>query len=841
MGPRVRQSHIVAALWVTLAATGVLWPARALAQTPPRTVGDVTRDGSISAADALAILDYVVGNTLPGGFVIDPDGDAACLVDKKPVLPQPQQAQDEMVYSSLGPISAADALAVLRYVVSLPTDHTCVGYQDSTRYTMSWSTSETDTLAPVGYTAIARPQVYDTTIGGYPGGVPWIGFNPDTLKLEALMRISVSDPGVVNVDTMWLFPLSPIIQISTKAPGTTQVIAKWFDKQTSITFRVADWVPQRMSMSVPQIVRPGGTVVSSFTPGDTARVSFTAYDSLPTRFGGNFQKPLGADSVTLTSSNPSVATIDAAGLVTGVAPGTAMIKASWSGLSDSTFVTVLSNAAAIENDESLWFKNWYGGTEDYYGPGLFLSNAAFQHTAPWSNAGMEFYGRIPRVGVVNNSSDPYFNNISRPWDYSYRVLLSAASALKMLTDPAVVAELGAANVARDQAYARFMQGLAHATLAVLYDQGFVVDENTDVSLLTPGSAVDYNTLMSSALSFFDQAIALAGANSFSFPYFWMQANVTSDDLVRLAHSMKARYRTAVARTPAERASEDWAATIADVDAGLSSSFVIYPDPGAGWGGSGAVLYYGNLAGWSEAPYWMYGMADQSGAYQTWIGLALASKTPNPAGLPSVLIVTPDLRFPQDSTVAGQQLSPGTYLENPADIASVWTHPERGTWRWSYYRNRRFSAFTQGVDYSYAEVNVTEMQLLKAEGLYREGDLAGAASIINVTRTGNGGLSATDASGTNTSCVPKLPSGACGDLWEMLKWEKRLEVYMQGLFGAPWYFDSRGWGDLFVDTPLELPAPCQVFDGLPLLTCNTYGGGGPMSAPVSTYHFPDEGG
>jgi len=110
----------------------------------------------------------------------------------------------------------------------------------------------------------------------------------------------------------------------------------------------------------------------------------------------------------------------------------------------------------------------------------------------------------------------------------------------------------------------------------------------------------------------------------------------------------------------------------------------------------------------------------------------------------------------------------------------------------------------------------------------------------MTRTLNG-LNATDASGTNSSCVPKLPDGSCGDLWEMLKWEKRLQIQWKGLFTAPWWFDSRGWGDLFVNTPLEFPVPCKELQTLQILPCHSFGGaGGDMTAPVSTYRYPDEG-
>jgi hypothetical protein len=170
---------------------------------------------------------------------------------------------------------------------------------------------------------------------------------------------------------------------------------------------------------------------------------------------------------------------------------------------------------------------------------------------------------------------------------------------------------------------------------------------------------------------------------------------------------------------------------------------------------------------------------------------------------------------------------------------VWARPDRATWRWSYYHLNRFQEYYEWNDFPHSEINVREMNLLKAEALFRGGDKPGAAAIINQSRTA-AGLNATDAAGTNTSCVPKLPNGNCGDLWEMLRWEKRMEVTMQGLYGVPWYFDSRGWGDLWVGTTLQFPAPCKELQVLNILPCYTFGSaGGEMASPGSTYSFPHE--
>ena len=125
-----------------------------------------------------------------------------------------------------------------------------------------------------------------------------------------------------------------------------------------------------------------------------------------------------------------------------------------------------------------------------------------------------------------------------------------------------------------------------------------------------------------------------------------------------------------------------------------------------------------------------------------------------------------------------------------------------------------------------------MNALVAGGYYYAGRLANVATFVNATRTLHG-LNATDAAGTNTSCVPKLPDGSCGDLWEMFKWEKRLETEFAGPLRIGWYFDGRGWGDLMEGTILQFPVPYKEMQILQQPVYDYGGVGGKFGAPVGT--------
>ncbi len=115
------------------------------------------------------------------------------------------------------------------------------------------------------------------------------------------------------------------------------------------------------------------------------------------------------------------------------------------------------------------------------------------------------------------------------------------------------------------------------------------------------------------------------------------------------------------------------------------------------------------------------------------------------------------------------------------------------------------------------------------------ETSAVAAYVNMTGDLHG-LAETDAAGTNTDCVPKLPNGSCGDLWEMFKWEKRLETMWAGANRVGWYYDARGWGDLMEGTILQLPVPYRDYQIMLLQPYNYGGVGGSWGAPVGTYGY-----
>lgn len=502
------------------------------------------------------------------------------------------------------------------------------------------------------------------------------------------------------------------------------------------------------------------------------------------------------------------------------------------------------------------------------GPHGILANQSFMWSAFPANFGMFRESVLPRIAVSNSATDEFYtHHLDYVWSRAYRALSAAAQGLAAIATPEVRSGFVLADGSPDlerlrrmEAYARFVQGLALGSLALHYQGVFYVDEDTNTDELQ--ETIHYTEAMDRALGFFGDAIDIANSGPFpNIPATWMSVEVTRNDLIRLAHSMRARYRANVARTEGERTNDvNWAEVIADVDAGITETW--YMETGTPSFGHRVALYMGqHPVGWQQMSYFIMGMADQSGRYQEWIALPHAEKVPRlpssafPNACPSddgfcVLLMTPDLRFPQGATLQEQIDNPGL-LHIEEEIADRgghyhvvgprdWRNPERGTHRWSYYRAQHMEYWRiLAGGKPTPEVTMAEMRMLKAEGLIRTGNPGAAADLINVTRT-RAGLNATDAAGTNTSCVPKLWTGECGDLFEMMKWEKRIEVHMWGIHSNSWFFDGRGWGDLYAGTPTTLPVPCLDRELLHQ-PCDTFGGapGQPGSAPISNYAFPHE--
>jgi len=323
--------------------------------------------------------------------------------------------------------------------------------------------------------------------------------------------------------------------------------------------------------------------------------------------------------------------------------------------------------------------------------------------------------------------------------------------------------------------------------------------------------------------------------------------MSATEFIKLIRSYRARLRANVVRTPTEAAAIDWAEVIADATAGITADHNVVT--GTATGGTSSYSWrqqYNSFSTWHQMTPFIIGMADNSGSYAAWINAPLGDRG---AGNVGFFMVTPDLRFPQGGTRAAQQADMVISSCETADTKCKRYFFNQPTgddqfggvgWGWSNYAFARFRSWHVRGDAGTARVGKTpimmlaEMDLLRAEGLIKQAvpDYAAAGALINKTRTAGmaavpsggpivatgGGLpaitvfDATSVVPGGADCVPKVPTNgiagggtiACGNMFEALKWEKRIETGFTHYLS--WYLDGRRWGDLAEGTPLFLPVP-----------------------------------
>lgn len=354
---------------------------------------------------------------------------------------------------------------------------------------------------------------------------------------------------------------------------------------------------------------------------------------------------------------------------------------------------------------------------------------------------------------------------------------------------------------------------------------------------------DAHDVAADAIAYLDSAINLANNISINFEDSWFSGNALSPLQFRqLMHSWKARIRAQVARTPAERAAVNWQAVIADAEAGITEDLVVEIGGSTGWDleFNQSTLFQG--PGWGEITWMYYGMADVGGEYASEILKPYSDRRP-------ILIVTPDLRWPQGQSRA-EQIANSTVTTNHRDFPYInarASDPEGAGFGSTWYTTQRYRYIrNSGSAGPYPDFLKAEVDMLAAEGYIRTGQYAQAAAKIDIWRTRAGlpaisgvVLDGDDPVPGGPMCVPKVPQPpdrhvVCGNIMEAMKYEYRMEL-AYNVVGA-WFYPGRGWGDLIPDTPLEYPVPVQELDSR-LMPYYNLGGGGPSSHGPNTYGFP----
>ena len=533
-----------------------------------------------------------------------------------------------------------------------------------------------------------------------------------------------------------------------------------------------------------------------------------------------------------------------------------------------------------------WHSGLYGTVNANNPPGNFEGMANVMSLQNYSSLANNCQNsRAPFAGATNSNAP---GNVCGDDQASPYFIMSEVErvASNFLTSVEKGLDLGSkARENRDKSFAEFLRGLALGYLALFYDSAAVVSPKmgTSAADCVPdpfsgacvGALRGYREVLDSSFAALQRSIDYeraggSGDKGFPLPPDWIPSptSFSAAEFERLIRSYRARFRASVARTPAERAAVDWAKVIDDAHNGITADHLNTTSTTNGPVGGWRRIYDGGTT-WHQMPPFIIGMADISGSYAAWIAQPVGERG---SGNVSFFMVTPDLRFPQGATRAAQQTDfaiascqgPSTpckrYFANRPSGSDQFSGLGFG---WSNYNFNRFHSWVVSGDGSARNGNLVfftkaENDLLEAEGQIRLGNFVVADSLINKTRTRGmepktpgdtvtanfvargGGLPAVTMLDNTTpvpggaNCVPKVPSGStisCGNLFEAMKYEKRVETAYTHF--AAWYLDSRGWGDLPENTPLFWAVPYQDLQARGYSLDKIYGAGiGTGNAPNS---------
>ena len=545
---------------------------------------------------------------------------------------------------------------------------------------------------------------------------------------------------------------------------------------------------------------------------------------------------------------------------------------------------VLASPTDAESLLGSYYRRWHAGL--HTGSGNVNGMAAtmsFENYSSLANNCQNARGGIPRPANDNNISNVCQGEQQRVYFIMGEVTRVATNILNAASEPTFSIGSSPARKLRMQAFGEFLRGVSLGYTALLYDSSAIV--SAGMAGDDPGTLAGYAEVMDSAYAALDRAIAhtaaagaATGSGGFPIPQEWIPTSDVLDEayFTRLIRSYKARFRAALARTPAQRAAVDWTQVIADATNGITADHDNITNTTQGPFQTWVDLWQGRGL-WHQMPPFFIGMADnQSSNYENWIALPLDSR----GGSGPFFLQTTDLRFPQGATRGAQQAE---FLYTSCDNAKCERYfvnrPASedqaaglswGQSQYDYVGHRSWDVSGDGSSGArngpLVFMRKAEMDLLAAEGYIRASNFAAAAPLINATRTAGldgagkatgGGLPAVTATAdggiTGAGCIPEIPVAAVNGgggtvvcagaapahtnapnrgIFEAMKYEKRLETIQTGF--AAWFLDGRGWGDLPEGTPLEWAVPYQDLQARQKPIYSILGAGSATAAGPSTY-------
>lgn len=440
------------------------------------------------------------------------------------------------------------------------------------------------------------------------------------------------------------------------------------------------------------------------------------------------------------------------------------------------FEKALKNPEDVVNIAKGGFYNWFMAMNSSLSPRMAMWVAADQGTCSWANSGMYHLSDEPRKAFNNDVSYTYANVFERYYSDMHATISQMNDVLTKINEGMKLGYNGQ-DTKMIKAYCYFIQGVGIGYLGLVYDNAFIVTENS-VPETTPLSP--YTEVIDSALVRLDKAIEICEKKSFKIPSDWINGRqYTSKEIAKIANSYAARLLINAPRNKSENDNIDWNRVLKYAKKGFDEDFTVYMDD-VNW--ISYFRHYTVRPGWARIDCRIINLLDPT----------YPSRFPD-SGINPPNAESDDSRLATDFSFT----------------ASNNMKPERG---YVHYSNYEYTRYPYKVSIHTGDVPIflnAELELIKAEALAETGDLSGAIDIINNgTRISRGNLS------------PLPNSSSKEQILNAIFYERDIELIQTG-FGIA-FFDMRRRDYLQKGTLLHFPIPGKEL-GVLGLEQYTYGG------------------
>ena len=391
-----------------------------------------------------------------------------------------------------------------------------------------------------------------------------------------------------------------------------------------------------------------------------------------------------------------------------------------------------------------------------------------------TNAYSDFwaFGDQPRREMNNSSASGNLSTISSNWGGFNSQIYNANTILDLVNNKGrvILDDQEEDITAHLVTTAKFVRGMCQGYIGLLYDKGYILDENTDPTTIEFST---YGEMIASGLEDLEDVLSSTPSNYELRLYEGYSIN--RDDFIKLVNTYMVKFIMGKARTAAETV--DYAKALTHANNGITENF----NPPAKQN-----ILFNNGQDWMA--YTLSGGAGYIPVDQKIPYLAANDPVAQPAD------------YPTDTSVLGEATSSdprfAQYFGFTTDFGYL--NPSRGRELFSNYFHKRFkTANNRNVDgYSTDIFSLAELQYLKAEAQYKSGDLAGAASTLNASPRNTAGNITTSA---NDAEIKKA-----------LLYEYAIELHLNGSLGNNYFFMRRN--DLLQKgTPTHYPVPASELE------------------------------